>query len=494
MSAKATSVIDQWEFFNPFAELSPLFYTKLQPTPLPNPYLISVSDDAVNLIGLSKAETQTPTFINTFSGNHVPEKAKPFAAVYSGHQFGVWAGQLGDGRAISYGSIQLSDGTECEMQLKGAGLTPYSRMGDGKAVLRSSIREFLCSEAMHALGIPTTRALSLIGSDEVVIRETPETAAIVTRLAPSFIRFGSFEHWFYQKDVTHLKILTDDVIQAFYPECLDEPNPYARFLEIVVYKTAQLMAQWQSVGFMHGVMNTDNMSILGLTIDYGPFGFMDGFDIRHICNHTDVNGRYAFNKQPEVGHWNCFALAQALTPLINDMDLIKQILDGYPAVFQETHQLLLSKKLGLTTIQEDDSELIGQMFALLQENHADFTLFFRRLSQIELVGTDKDKALEDLFIYRDQLHTWLQNYRKRIQVETIDHHARQKQMLAVNPKYILRNHLAQEAIEKAQQKDFSGVNTLLYVISHPFDELPEYERYAEEPPAWAEQLEVSCSS
>lgn len=494
MSTQNSSVFDQWDFFNPFAELSPLFYSKLNPTPIPDPYLVCVSEDAAATIGLTPEVCHSPEFTAIFSGNQPPQHTQPFAAVYSGHQFGVWAGQLGDGRAISYGSIQLNDGSECEMQLKGAGLTPYSRMGDGKAVLRSSIREFLCSEAMHALGIPTTRALCVIGSDEQVQRETMETTAVVTRLAPSFIRFGSFEHWFYQKDVTHLKILTDDVIQAYYPECLNDANPYAKFLDIVTYKTAQLIAHWQSVGFMHGVLNTDNMSILGLTLDYGPFGFMNEFDIRHICNHTDVNGRYAFHKQPEIGHWNCFALAQALTPLINDMDRIKAILNSYPVTFHETHQNLLRNKLGLTVSMEEDDQLIGQMFALLQDNHADFTLFFRRLSHLSLTPSDQDKTLEDLFIDRDALHVWLQNYRARLQLEGIDHAERQTRMLKTNPKYILRNHLAQIAIDKAQQKDFSEVNTLLYLLSHPFDELSDYESYADLPPAWASQIEVSCSS
>lgn len=494
MAVQHSSVFNQWDFFNPFAELSPLYYTKLNPTAIPDPYLVCVSEDAAAMIGLTPEMCHSAEFTAVFSGNQPPANAKPFAAVYSGHQFGVWAGQLGDGRAISYGSIQLSDGSECEMQLKGAGLTPYSRMGDGKAVLRSSIREFLCSEAMHALGIPTTRALCVIGSDETVHRETPETAAVVTRLAPSFIRFGSFEHWSSEKDITHLKILADDVIQAYYPECLDDPNPYAQFLAIITYKTAQLIAHWQSVGFMHGVMNTDNMSVLGLTLDYGPFGFMDAFDIRHICNHTDVNGRYAFHKQPEIGHWNCFALAQALMPLIEDTDRIKTILNSYPTTFHETHQHLLRKKLGLTTRSEQDEELIGQMFALLQQNHADFTLFFRRLSHLASTPSEQDKALEDLFIDRDALQAWLTSYRIRLQAEPTDDIGRQKLMLKTNPKYILRNHLAQIAIEKAQQKDFSEINNLLFVLSHPFDEHEAYEHYADLPPAWANQLEVSCSS
>eukprot|EP01041_Mallomonas_annulata_P026255 gene26255-47513_t len=269
---------------------------------------------------------------------------RPFATVYSGHQFGVWAGQLGDGRAILLGDVATASGP-IELQLKGAGLTPYSRMGDGRAVLRSSIREFLCSEAMAALGIPTSRALSVTGSDQGVMRETVETSAVVLRMAPTFIRFGSFEHWSSGQQPEQLKVLADYVIDRFYPQLRTEENPYAAFLAEVTRRTAELMAQWQAVGFMHGVMNTDNMSILGETLDYGPFGFMEAFDSGHICNHSDQQGRYAYGMQPQIGHWNCYALGQALLPLINEVPAAQAALDVYQPAFAAKMDALLHAKL-----------------------------------------------------------------------------------------------------------------------------------------------------
>lgn len=485
---------DSWLLDNPYQDLSPDFYTPLAPTPIPDPYLVCVSTQAAELIGLTPKDCQQKDFVSVFSGNKVPLHSTPYATVYSGHQFGVWAGQLGDGRAISLGNYTADSGEEWEIQLKGSGKTPYSRMGDGKAVLRSSIREFLCSEAMAALHIPTTRALSVIGSDEAVQRETIETAAVLTRLAPSFIRFGSFEHWSHRQEITHLQWLADHVIQTFYPECLDDQNPYAQLLNIVCEQTAKLIAQWQSVGFMHGVMNTDNMSILGLTLDYGPFGFMDGFDIRHICNHTDVNGRYAFHQQPEVGHWNCFALGQSLLPLIQDTEMIKDALAIYRTTFQTTHHALLRQKLGLQTSDAEDNTLFNQLFRLLQNNTTDFTLFFRRLSHLNLEQNDQDAVLAELFTDQEELKHWLTIYRRRLHLETSQNRDRQLKMLAVNPKYILRNHLVQTAIEKAQQKDFSEIHTLLTILEHPFDEQSQYEKYAQIPPDWASQIAVSCSS
>src|SRR5450830_471711 len=370
-------------FDNAFAHLPPAFYTHLQPTPLRAPYLVGVSEDAAALIGIDPASVQESSFIDLFTGNTIAPGSKPLAAVYSGHQFGNWAGQLGDGRAILLGDLPAVDGTRIELQLKGAGQTPYSCMGDGRAVLRSSIREFLCSEAMAALGIPTTRALCVTGSDQQVHRETLESTAVVTRMAPSFIRFGSFEHWYYNQRHDELKLLADTVIAGFYPELLAQPNPYAALLAEVTRRTAHLMAQWQAVGFMHGVMNTDNMSILGLTLDYGPFGFMEAFDAQHICNHSDQQGRYAYHTQPQIGHWNCYALGQALLPLIGEVDAAQQALDVYQPEFAAKIDALMLAKLGLTRQpsadrQEADRQLFDAMFTLMHANHADFTQFFRR--------------------------------------------------------------------------------------------------------------------
>src|SRR5471032_1267730 len=446
---------------NSFATLPPEFYTRLRPTPLPAPYLVGVSPQAAALLGLDAARLGDDDFLAILAGNAVPDRADPLAAVYSGHQFGVWAGQLGDGRAILLGDMAGADGP-MELQLKGAGLTPYSRMGDGRAVLRSSIREFLCSEAMNALGIPTSRALSVVGSDKYIMRETPETSAVVLRMAPTFVRFGSFEHWYHKDQPAQLKILADYVIARFHPQLSETANPYQGLLEEVTRRTAHMIAHWQAVGFMHGVMNTDNMSILGLTLDYGPFGFMEAFDSQHICNHTDQQGRYSYAMQPQIGHWNCYALGLARQPSADR--------------------------------QEADRQLFDAMFTLMHDNHADFTQFFRRLGGLRLDDPAHDGPLRDLFIDRPAFDAWATQYRARLRDEPRGDAERKLAMDAVSPKYVLRNYLAQVAIEKAQNKDYSELTRLLTVLQRHYDEQPEHEHYAELPPDWASHLEVSYSS
>lgn len=463
------------------------------PTPLPAPYFVAASAKAAALVGLDPALLATDEYVELLTGNRVAANSQPLSAVYSGHQFGVWAGQLGDGRAILIGELNGSAGP-MELQLKGAGLTPYSRMGDGRAVLRSSIREFLCSEAMAALGIPTTRALAIIGSDQGVMRETVETSAVVTRMAPSFVRFGSFEHWFYRDKPEELKALADYAITTFYPELTSEPNPYTALLAEVSRRTARMIAHWQAVGFMHGVMNTDNMSILGLTLDYGPFGFMEAFDPNHICNHTDQQGRYSYANQPQVGHWNCYALGQALLPLIGDVDDAQQALAEYEPEFARTQRYLLHAKLGLQTERDDDRALFDSMFALMADGHVDFTRFFRMLGNLATDTDDKATALRDTFIDREAFDAWAVQYRRRLRAEHSVDAERKAAMDAVNPKFVLRNYLAQVAIDKAQQKDYSEIARLLAVLERPFDEQPENEAYAALPPDWASHLEVSCSS
>ena len=489
---------DELPFENAFASLPPAFHTRLEPTPVPAPYLICASAAAAAQINLDPAEFGNPGFVEAFAGNRTLPGSMPLSAVYSGHQFGVWAGQLGDGRAILLGDVPAADPAtppgRIELQLKGSGLTPYSRMGDGRAVLRSSIREFLCSEAMAALGIPTSRALCVTGSDMRVMREVPETSAIATRMAPTFIRFGSFEHWFYDGRHDELKTLADFVIDRHYPDLRDHTNPYQALLAEVTRRTAHLMAQWQAVGFMHGVMNTDNMSILGLTIDYGPFGFMEAFDARHICNHSDQQGRYAYQMQPAIGQWNCFALGQALLPLIGEVDDVQAALEVYKPAYEDRLNALLHAKLGLQSVQADDGTLIDAMFALMQNNHADFTLFFRRLGDLRTDTPAADEPLRDLFIDRPAFDAWARQYRARLRQEDSIDAQRRMAMHAVNPKYVLRNYLAQIAIEKAQNKDFSEVGKLLDVLERPFDEQPDNEQYARLPPDWASQLQVSCSS
>ncbi|MDB5775300.1 MAG: hypothetical protein JWP38_1433 [Herbaspirillum sp.] len=485
---------------NRFADLPPVFFTQLMPTPLPAPYPVAFSAPAAALIDMPPHALADNGMVDVLVGNRVLPASKPLAAVYSGHQFGVWAGQLGDGRAIMLGDVAAAvQGGRMELQLKGAGATPYSRMGDGRAVLRSSIREFLCSEAMAALGIPTTRALAIVGSNARVMRETPETAAVVTRMAPSFIRFGSFEHWYYNGQHGTLKILADTVIDQFYPALRAAENPYQALLAEVARRTAEMVAQWQAVGFMHGVLNTDNMSILGLTLDYGPFGFMEAFDARHICNHTDQQGRYAYNNQPKIGEWNCYALGQALLPLIGDADRTHAALAAYQPAYDAKMAALMHAKLGLRTTQADDAALIDALFAILPG--VDFTQFFRGLGDLPTGQPDEPGGharLRDMFMNRAAFDAWAGRYRQRLRAEgqtaPADDAARRLAMHAINPKYVLRNYLAQVAIDQAQAGDFSEIERLRQVLQRPFDEQPDAERYAALPPDWASHLEVSCSS
>jgi uncharacterized protein YdiU (UPF0061 family) len=413
--------------------------------------------------------------------------------VYSGHQFGVWAGQLGDGRAHLLGEVRTPAGDWLELQLKGSGLTPYSRMGDGRAVLRSSIREFLASEAMHALGVSTTRALCITGSDQPVRRETVETAAVVTRVAPSFIRFGHFEHFSANGQVDELRRLTDHVIDHFYPACRAAANPAAALLAAVTQRTAALMADWQVVGFMHGVMNTDNMSILGLTIDYGPFQFMDGFDPAHICNHSDHSGRYAYHRQPQIGYWNLFALAQALMPLIDDQQAALDALEPYKTLFPAALDARMAAKLGLPQASDASRALVRDVLELMARERTDWTIFWRRLSHH--VGGAPADTVHDLFVDRAAIDRWLLQYQELLAQS--DRALAADLMLKTNPAIVLRNHMAEEVIARAKLKDFQPIQDLLALLETPFDEQPAHPRWADWtgfPPDWASHIQISCSS
>ncbi|MBC7610641.1 MAG: YdiU family protein [Polaromonas sp.] len=478
---------------NRFARLGEKFYTHLQAQALPDPYWISRNQAVARELGLEANWFESQTALDAFTGNSVLPGAEPLASVYSGHQFGQWAGQLGDGRAILLGELAAAGGG-LEVQLKGAGQTPYSRMGDGRAVLRSSIREYLCSEAMHGLGIPTTRALCLTGSDAKVAREEIETAAVVTRIAPSFIRFGHFEHFSYTDQHEQLKTLADYVIDNFYPACRDavkfSSNPYAALLEAVSERTAHLMAAWQAVGFCHGVMNTDNMSNLGLTIDYGPFQFLDTFDPGHVCNHSDTQGRYAYNKQPNIAYWNLFCLGQALLPLMDNQEQALAALESYKTLFPEALEARMRTKLGLPDVQDDDKALIENTFRLLASNRVDYSIFWRRLCAF--TPQSGHEPVRDMFFNRESFNAWALQYSERIM--PVNTGQRADLMLKSNPKFILRNHLGEGAIRAAKLKDFSGVNTLLKLLQTPYDEHPGQSSYADFPPDWATSIEISCSS
>ncbi|MBV8658826.1 MAG: YdiU family protein [Burkholderiales bacterium] len=471
-------------FENGFAALGGRFATPVTPTPVAAPKLAAWNTQLAETLGLSGIDHEMTAQV--LAGNQVPPGAQTIATVYSGHQFGVWAGQLGDGRALLLGELSGQ-----EIQLKGAGQTPYSRMGDGRAVLRSSIREYLCSEAMHGLGIPTTRALALVASPEPVWRETLESAAIVTRTAPSFLRFGHFEHFFYRDEHDALRQLADYAIDRYFPEARTTAAPYLTLLETVITRTARLIAAWQGVGFCHGVMNSDNMSLLGLTLDYGPYGFLDGFDAGHICNHSDHAGRYSYGNQPEIGLFNLHCLAQALLPLL-DRDAAIAALKRYQPQFEAELTAVFTAKLGLTTEQADDWTMLTELFDLMQASHTDWTLFWRELSAPQ--DDPARMALRDRFVDREAFDGWMGRYRARQALDAIDDASRSMRMRAANPKYILRNHLAEIAIRAAQQGDFSEVDRLRLVLLRPFDEQPEYAGYAAAPPDWAQTLSVSCSS
>ena len=473
-----------------FASLGPTFFTALQPTPLPQPHWISTSTDVAQLLALDASWMASGEALHAFTGNaHLPGSS-PLASVYSGHQFGVWAGQLGDGRAILLGETIGG----LEVQLKGSGRTPYSRMGDGRAVLRSSIREFLCSEAMHALGIPTSRALCITGSPAPVRREEIETAAVVTRVAQSFIRFGHFEHFAARNMLDELRALADYVIDRYYPACRTTGQPggnaYAALLQAVSERTATLMAHWQTVGFCHGVMNTDNMSVLGLTIDYGPFQFLDAFVPGHVCNHSDTQGRYAFNRQPNVAYWNLHCLAQALMPLIGDEELAQEALASYKTVFSTDFMARMRTKLGLAGERADDAELIDGILLLLAENGVDYTIFWRRLSHA--VAQNHFEPVRDLFADRAGWDQWLLSYGELLALTNKGLAA--DLMLNSNPKFVLRNHLGEQAIRAAKLGDFSELQTLQRLLERPFDEHPGHDAWADFPPDWASSIEISCSS
>ena len=489
--------------------------TSWEGDPMPQPRWVAVNDHLAQEMGLppqwhDAADTAGASALAVLSGNARWAGMAPMATVYSGHQFGQWAGQLGDGRALLLGELDTPMGPQ-EIQLKGAGATPYSRRADGRAVLRSSIREYLCSEAMHGLGIPTTRALALTASPLAVRRESFETAAVVTRVAPSFLRFGHFEHFSHHRHPRHHEVLADlvdFVVTHHYPELQDAPNRALALLDAVLQRTARLMADWQSVGFCHGVMNTDNMSILGLTIDYGPFGFLDAFDPEHICNHSDDQGRYAWSNQPQIGYWNLRALAQALLPLIpeaqDDPQVVVDVLHTYETHFPKAMTERWCAKIGLRPLsgdaagdRSDDQRLALDWLTLLARGRVDFTIAFRRLAEFRSdlsPDAPENARVRDLLLDREAFDAWAVRYAQRLRAEQSVDAERAVRMNGVNPLYVLRNHMAETAIRLAQRGDDSEVQRLHRLLQHPFDAQPGCEADADFPPNWAQSIEVSCSS
>lgn len=499
-------------------------YSLVSPAPVSRPQRVAYSREVADLLDLSAELCESDEFVQVFAGNRLTAGMAPYAICYGGHQFGYWAGQLGDGRAINLGEVVNRRGERWALQLKGAGPTPYSRNADGLAVLRSSIREFLCSEAMFHLGVPTTRALSVIATGDEVIRDMfyngnpkAEPGAIVCRVAPSFTRFGNFQIFAARNDLALLKQFTDYTIRTDFPH-LGEPSPkvYVEWFTEVCRRTAEMIVHWQRVGFVHGVMNTDNMSILGLTIDYGPYGWLENYDPDWTPNTTDAaERRYRFGHQPHIAFWNLGQLANAVYPLIEEVEPLQQAMNQYAETFERGWQVMMAGKLGLASYRPDvDEELIDELLALLQAVETDMTLFFRRLARMETTD-DFLNALtaqsgagffgEAYYVpeqltpdYRRRLSLWLERYVRRLQQDGVADETRRSRMNAVNPKYVLRNYLAQLAIDKAEQGDFDMVNELLELLRHPYDEQPGRELFAARRPDWARTRAgcsmLSCSS
>ncbi|MGE4753667.1 protein adenylyltransferase SelO [Yersinia enterocolitica] len=478
------------QFSNSYGQQLSGFYTHLQPTSLKGARLLYHSEPLARELELDTSWFSGPKTA-VWAGEMLLPGMEPLAQVYSGHQFGQWAGQLGDGRGILLGEQKLSDGRHMDWHLKGAGLTPYSRMGDGRAVLRSVVREFLASEALHHLGVPTSRALTIVTSDHPVYREQAEKGAMLLRVAESHVRFGHFEHFYYRQQPAQVKQLADYVIARHWPQWVGQEECYLLWFTDVVKRTARLMAHWQTIGFAHGVMNTDNMSILGITMDYGPFGFLDDYVPDYICNHSDHQGRYAFDNQPAVALWNLHRLGQALSGLLSTAQL-QQALEAYEPELMAAYGQHMRAKLGFSESDSQDNDLLTGLLSLMIKEGRDYTRTFRLLSEVETHSALS--PLRDDFIDRAAFDSWYSRYRARLQQEQIDDAQRQQAMRAVNPKYILRNYLAQLAIDQAEKDDIQPLQRLHQALQQPFAEQAEFNDLAALPPDWGKHLEISCSS
>ncbi|MEM9919497.1 MAG: YdiU family protein [Bacteroidota bacterium] len=488
-------------------------FSKATPRIPSNPVLVHATKEVAHAIGLTEADLQSEAFLEVFSGKTVLKDTTPYAMCYGGHQFGNWAGQLGDGRAINLTEVEHS-GKSWTLQLKGAGETPYSRNADGLAVLRSSIREHLCSEAMYHLGVPTTRSLSLILSGDQVMRDmlydgnpAYEKGAIVCRVAPSFIRFGNFQIFASRGDVQTLNQLTDFTIKHFFPTIQPGTKEgYVEFFKQVAMRTLDMVIHWQRVGFVHGVMNTDNMSILGLTIDYGPYGWLEGYDPGWTPNTTDGQmRRYRFGQQPNISLWNLLQLASALYQLVEELEPFQEVLTQFQSNYQPTYMKMMGQKLGLQNITDDTTKLVTYLLKTLQLSETDMTIFFRNLASFPKAASQNEiegylETIKEAFYKPDDLQSdvrkrwihWLTEYQQQLQAETLSDEERKKQMNKVNPKYVLRNYMAQMAIEAADQGDFTLVEELHELLKKPYSEQMEKNQWFAKRPEWARH-KVGCS-
>ncbi|MGB0662505.1 MAG: protein adenylyltransferase SelO [Pontibacterium sp.] len=479
-------------FDNTFTELPSVFYRHVLPQPLKAPFLISVNTKVAELLGLDADQLDEEGLAAMFGGDDLHEAFEPLAMKYTGHQFGQYNPDLGDGRGVLLGEVVNPNGRRFDLHLKGAGQTPFSRMGDGRAVLRSSIREYLCSEAMYALGIPTSRALTLVGSETQVMRNGVEPCAAVLRVTECHIRFGHFEYLYYSRQHEQLKVLADYCIERYYAQLKEHEKPYLSFYKEVAQRTARLFALWQAYGFVHGVLNTDNMSILGESFDYGPFTFMDGYEPGYISNKNDHSGRYAFEQQPNIMIWNLAALGQALLPLVEREDL-ESVLGQVKAWYDSALYGRMAARLGLSLAQDNTVVLIDQLLATAKLQKLDMTRFLRALTEWDFVSRDT-LDIADVCAFPKGLDSWLDSYEAAFANEPGSVADKTQRMAEVNPKYILRNYMAEEAIKEAHNGNHQPVNDLLTLLSDPFNPQAGAERFAGPPPDWAAAIYLTCSS
>lgn len=480
--------LEQLDLVSPFTRLPLAFYQHVQPTPLTNPQLVHANPAVAKLLNLDEKELSRAKLVQLCAGNALLNHMAPIAMKYTGHQFGLYNPHLGDGRGLLLAQVKGQHGIIWDLHLKGAGKTPYSRQGDGRAVLRSSIREYLCSEAMYHLGIATTRALCLITSDEPVWREQVETGAALIRVTESHVRFGHFEYLYHSKQHHLLSILADSLIGQHWPDLTQHDSPYLAMFERIVQQTALLIAKWQAVGFCHGVMNTDNMSILSQTFDYGPFAFLESYQADYVSNQSDYEGRYAFNRQGDIALWNLSALAYSLTPLISKDELNQSLENFEPQLISHYRTLMLSK-LGLFQPQQKDGDLIRELMRLMATHQVDYSHCFRQLCE-----SQNGQQMRHLFHHDVAFDIWFKQYQARLKQEPMPWQQRQTKMRQVNPKFILRSHLVQAAITQAEQGDYHEVARLFTLLQRPFDEQPEFEAYAKPNISHLPQAPLSCSS
>jgi hypothetical protein len=485
--------ITELRFDNAYARLPESFRVPVAPKPLADARLVHFNTDVARLLDLDPAESRRADIAEYLSGNLPLPGAEPVAQRYAGHQFGQYVPELGDGRAILLGEVLNDSGARWDLHLKGGGPTPFSRGFDGRSVLRSAIREYLCGEALHALRVPTTRALCVVAGSEPVQREALERAATIIRVAPSHVRFGTFESFAWRRQPEELRRLADHVVETHFPEFAELPDRHARLLEEVSVRTARLMAAWQAVGFVHGVMNTDNMSVLGLTLDYGPFAFMEGFIPGFAPNHSDPWGRYAYAQQPAVGEWNVGMLANAMASLM-ERERAQAALDGFAPAYEAAYAARMRTKLGLRDARPADADLLDGLLALFAGDRADWTLAWRALGGVTVAGASDSRAFAALFTRREACDAWLAAYRARLASEGGDDAERRARMDRVNPQYVLRTHLAQRAIEAAERDDFTEVERLFRLLQRPFEVQAGADDYALPATDGAAAASLSCSS